>query len=385
MHQSDRSTDRSRWLALAVLSAGTLMVILDQTVITVALPSIQRELGFSPASLAWVINAYLIDFGGLLLLAGRLGDLIGRKRVFIGGLAVFTAASLLCGLATSPAMLIAARFVQGIGGATASAVILGMVVTLFPLPRERATAIGAYSAVQATGGTIGLLAGGVLTDVLSWHWIFFVNLPIGIAAVVLAARLLAAERGGGVGAGADVAGAVLVTAALMLGVYTIVKVDDYGWGAAHTLGFGTAALVLLGGFLLREGTAANPLLPLSIFRSRTVAGANLVQFLLVAGMFGFQFVSVLYLQRVLGYGAMRSGLAMAPIAAAIGAISLGVSARLNTRFGERSVLLAGLALIVAGLTLLGRAPVGGAYGVDVLPAMLLIGVGFGMAMPALMA
>jgi EmrB/QacA subfamily drug resistance transporter len=373
-----------RRLALGVLCAGMLMIILDQTIVNVALPSIQRDLGFSQSGLAWVVNAYLIAFGGLLLLAGRLGDLVGRRLVLLVGLAVFTLSSLLCGVSSSQQMLVAARFVQGVGGALASAVILGMIVTMFPEPGEQAKAIGMFSFVTAAGASIGLLAGGVLTQALSWHWIFFVNLPIGVAAVLLSVRLLAADRGIGLRAGADVAGAVLVTGALMLGVYTIVEAAGYGWGSAHTVGFGALALGLLGAFLARQATARSPLLPLRIFRSRNLSGANAVQALMVAGLLGMFFSGCLYLQRVLGYDAQQIGLAFLPVALSIGALSLGLSARLTTRFGARTVLLPGLVLIVVGLALFSRVPVHASFPVDVLPVMLLLGVGAGLGFPALM-
>src|SRR5438552_7164452 len=258
----------SRWLSLMVLCAGFLMIVVDMTIVNVALPSIRRDLCFSQAGLAWVVNCYLIAYGGLLLLGGRLGDLIGRKRIFLIGLALFTAASLLCGLSFSQPMLIAARFIQGIGGAVSSAVILGMVVTMFPEPGERARAIGVFSFVASAGGSIGLLAGGVITQAINWHWIFFVNLPIGLATALLAARLVERDTGIGFARGADVSGAALVTSALMLAVYTIVKATDYGWGSAHTLGLGGVALALLVAFVAREATAQNPLVPLRIFRSR---------------------------------------------------------------------------------------------------------------------
>jgi len=377
-------TDRSRWLALVVLCAGMLMIVLDATIVNVALPSIQRDLGFSQASLAWVVNAYLIPFGGLLLLAGRLGDLVGRKRVFIAGLAVFTVASLLCGVSGSQQALIGARLVQGVGGALTSTVILGVIVTMFPVPREQARAIGVFSFTAAAGGSIGLLAGGLLTQAVNWHWIFFVNLPIGVAAAVLAARLLDTDRGLGLRAGADVAGAVLVTSALMLGVYTIVEARDYGWGSAHTLGFGAVAVLLLAGFLVRQATHTTPLLPLRIFKSRSVSGANVVQVLMVAGMFGMFFVGALYLQRVLRYDPLQIGLAFLPVAVAIGALSFRFSAQLNTRFGARAVLLAGLGSIVAGLALFVRAPIDARYVVDVLPSMVLLGIGGGLSFPAVM-
>jgi EmrB/QacA subfamily drug resistance transporter len=376
-------TDRSRWVALVVLCAGMLMIILDQTIVNVALPTIQSDLGFSQSSLAWVINAYLIALGGLLLLAGRMGDLLGRKRVFLAGLALFTLASLLCGVSQTEGMLIGARFVQGVGAAMASAVILGMIVTMFPQPREQAMAIGIYSFVASAGASIGLLAGGLITQAISWHWIFFVNLPIGVAAAVLAVRLLEDDRGLGLGEGADVAGAALVTAALMLGVYTIVGTVDHGWGSAHTLGFGAAAVALLAGFVARQATASRPLVPLRIFGSRNVSGANVVQALMVAGMFGMFFMGTLYLQRVLGYDAVQTGAAFLPVSVGIGVLSLGFSARLITRLGARAVLLPGLVALVAGLLLLTRAPVGGDYVTDLLPALVLLGVGAGIAFPAL--
>jgi EmrB/QacA subfamily drug resistance transporter len=377
------ATDRSRWVALVVLCAGMLMIILDQTIVNVALPTIQSDLGFSQSSLAWVINAYLIALGGLLLLAGRMGDLLGRKRVFLAGLALFTLASLLCGVSQTEEMLIGARFVQGVGAAMASAVILGMIVTMFPQPREQAMAIGIYSFVASAGASIGLLAGGLITQAINWHWIFFVNLPIGVAAAVLAVRLLEDDRGLGLGEGADVAGASLVTAALMLGVYTIVGTVDHGWGSAHTLGFGAAAVALLAGFVVRQATASRPLVPLRIFRSRNVSGANVVQALMVAGMFGMFFMGTLYLQRVLGYDAVQTGAAFLPVSVGIGVLSLGFSARLITRLGARAVLLPGLVALVAGLLLLTGAPVGGDYVTDLLPALVLLGVGAGIAFPAL--
>src|SRR3954471_11850410 len=376
-------SDRSRWIALVVLCAGMLMIVLDQTIVNVALPSIKDDLGFSQSTLAWVVNAYLITFGGLLLLAGRLGDLIGRKTIFMAGLALFTAASLLCGLAQSQGVLIGARFLQGIGGATTSAVILGMIVTMFPEPREQAKAIGVYSFVASAGASIGLLMGGVLTQALSWHWIFFVNLPIGIAAALLATRYVDGHEGIGLREGADVTGAALVTGALMLGVYTILEVGSYGWGSAHTLGLGAVSLALLTSFVLRQARATTPLMPLRIFRSRNVSGANLVQMLMVAGLFGMFFLGTLFMQRVLGYSALELGAAFLPVALLIGTLSLGFSARLNTRFGARATLIPGLALILAGLLYFTRAPVGADYLTDLLPSMVLLGIGAGLSFPSL--
>jgi EmrB/QacA subfamily drug resistance transporter len=377
--------DRSRWIALYVLCVGMLMIVLDATVVNVALPSVQDDLGFSTSSLAWVVNAYLIAFGGLLLLAGRLGDLIGRRRVFLVGLGVFTTASLLCGAAQSQEMLVAARFLQGLGGALTSAVILGMIVTMFPEPREQAKAIGVFAFVASAGGAVGLLVGGVLTQSINWHWIFFVNIPIGIVTAALAMRLVDRDQGIGFGQGADVPGAILVTGALMLGVYTIVEpAADLGWGAGRTLGLGALSLVLLAAFVAREATARTPLMPLGIFRSRNVTGANLIQVLSVAGMFGMFFLGALYLQRILGYDALQTGLAFLPVTIIMGTLSVRYTDRLVMRFGARPLVLAGLVLFMAGLALFTRAPVDGDYAVHVLPVMVLLGTGAGLCFPALM-
>jgi EmrB/QacA subfamily drug resistance transporter len=352
--------------------------------VNVALPSIQRDLRFTQSNLAWVVNAYLITFGGLLLLAGRLGDLVGRRNMFLMGLAVFVAASALCGAAQSQVLLIVARFAQGVGGAMASAVILGMIVTMFPDPAEQTQAIGVFSFVASAGASIGLLAGGVITQAINWHWIFFVNLPIGFATGVLAVRLVRRDVGIGLQRGADVLGASLVTGALMLGVYTIVKTQSYGWGSARTLGLGGVALALLAGFVAWEARTKNPLMPLRILRSRNVSGANLVQMLFVAGMFGMFFLGSLYMQRVLGYSALQIGLAFLPVAVLIGGLSLGVAPRLITRFGAKATLVPGLALGAVGLALLTQAPVGAGYADDLLPSMVLVGAGAGLSFPALM-
>jgi EmrB/QacA subfamily drug resistance transporter len=377
--------DRERWLALYVLCAGVLMIVLDGTIVNVALPTIQRELGFSQSTLAWVINAYLIAFGGLLLLAGRLGDLTSRRGVFVGGLAVFTTASLACGLAQDQTMLVVARFVQGAGGAATSAVGLGMIVTMFPKPHEQAKAIGVYAFVASAGGSIGLLAGGVITQALDWHWIFFVNVPIGIATAVLARRLIAPDRGIGFREGADIPGAVLITGALMLSVYTIVKpAAEYGWGAAKTLELGAVSVALLVAFVAREATARTPLIPLRIFRSRNVSGANLIQALTVAGMFSVFFLGALYMQKVLHYDALQIGLAFLPTTLVMGTMSLKLSEPLIMRFGARRTLIPGLAVIAVGLALFTRAPVHGSYARDILPTMILLGAGIGSAFPALM-
>ena len=377
--------DRNRWMALYVLCVGVLMIVLDVTVVNVALPSIQEDLGFSQSSLAWVVNAYLIAFGGFLLLAGRLGDLIGRRSIFLIGLAIFTAASLLCGAAQSQGMLVAARFVQGFGGALTSAVVLGMIVTMFPEPREQAKAIGVYGFVASAGGSIGLLAGGVLTESINWHWIFFINIPIGIATAILALRLIDRDRGIGLSQGADIPGAALITAALMLAVYTIVKpAAEDGWGSAAALGFGAVSIALLAAFIAREATARTPLIPLRIFRSRNVSGANALQALLVAGMFGTFFLGSLYLEQVLGYDPLEIGLAFLPATIVMGVLSLRYSELLITRFGARTVLMPGMVLVAAALVLFTQAPVDGEYLPDIFPVMILLGLGIGVSFPALM-
>jgi EmrB/QacA subfamily drug resistance transporter len=395
MHAGENHTDRSlyavgtapaaisRWLSLIVLCAGFLMIVVDTTIVNVALPSIQRDLGFSQAGLAWVVNAYLVAYGGVMLLAGRLGDLIGRKRIFLLGLALFTAASLLCGLSFSQPLLIAARFIQGIGGAVSSAVILGMVFTLFPEAGERARAMGIFAFVASAGGAIGLLAGGLITQTISWHWIFFVNLPIGVVTMALGARLIASDPGIGLGEGADGLGAILVTAALMLGVYTIVGSDVYGLRSLHTLGLGALALTLLAGFVVRQRVSANPLMPLRLFRSRNLSGANLIQALMVAAFFGFFFLGSLDMQRVLHYGPLAIGLAFLPDTVAMAALSIGLSARLITRFGPRRMLLAGLGCIEVGLILFARSPAQANYVRDLLLPMALLGVGAGLAFTSL--
>jgi EmrB/QacA subfamily drug resistance transporter len=378
-------TDRNRWIALYVLCVGVLMIVLDVTVVNVALPSIKEDLGFSQSSLAWVVNAYLIAFGGLLLLAGRLGDLIGRRTIFLAGLAVFTAASLLCGAAQSQEMLVAARFVQGIGGAMTSAVVLGMIVTMFSEPRDQAKAIGVYGFVASAGGSIGLWAGGVLTDAINWHWIFFINIPIGIVTAIAARRLIENDEGIGFDKGTDVPGAVLITGALMLTVYTIVKpAAEDGWGSPGAIGLGAVSLALLAAFIAREATARTPLVPLRIFRSRNVSGANAIQALLVAGMFGTFFLGSLYMEQVLGYDPLEIGLAFLPATVIMGVLSLRYSERLIMRFGARTVLIPGMLFVAASLVLFAQAPVDGEYVPNLLPVMVVLALGIGISFPALM-
>jgi EmrB/QacA subfamily drug resistance transporter len=383
---SGRTTTGSgdpRWLALYILCTGFLMIVLDQTIVNVALPSIKNDLGFSQAGLAWVVNAYLIAFGGFLLLAGRLGDLLGRKRIFLVGLGMFTAASLICGLSISQPMLVAARFLQGIGGAVSSAVILGMVVTMFPEPSERAKAIGIFSFVASAGASIGLLAGGLITQAVSWHWIFFVNLPIGIVIAVLASRLLEPDRGIGLRSGADALGAVLITSGLMLAVYTIVESSTYGLASLRTIGLGAVAIALVVAFIVRQTKAATPLLPLRLFRGRHFSGANVIQALSAPAMFSFFFLGSLDLQRVLHYGPMAIGLAFLPVAIGMGALSIGLTARLIMRFGAYTVVLAGLATITIALGLAARGPMISNYFPDMFIPMALLGIGGGLAFPSL--
>ena len=384
-HESAATGDRRRWMALYVLCVGMLMIVLDVTVVNVALPSIQNDLGFSQSSLAWVVNAYLITFGGLLLLAGRFGDILGRKKIFMAGLILFTLASLFCGAAQSQEMLVIGRFVQGIGGAMTSAVILGMIVVMFPEPREQAKAIGVYGFVASAGGSVGLLAGGLLTQSINWHWIFFINVPIALVTGFLAMRLLERDKGIGFGGGTDVPGAVLITTSLMLGVYTIVKpAAEQGWGSTTTLLLGAGAVALLIAFVAREATCRNPLIPLRLFRSRNVSGANVIQALTVAGMFGLFFLGSLYLEKVLGYDPLEIGLAFLPTTLIMGVLSFRYTEPLITRFGARKALLTGLVLVTIGLALFTQAPVDGSYVANVLPPLVLLGIGIGVSFPSLM-
>jgi EmrB/QacA subfamily drug resistance transporter len=377
---------RTRWYALIVLCSGTLMIVLDSTIVNVALPSIRDDLGFSSTSLAWVVNAYLLTFGGFLLLGGRLGDLYGQRRLFIGGIGLFTLASLACGLSTSQETLICARAVQGLGGAVASAVSLSLTMNLFTEPGERAKAMGVFGFVASGGGSIGVLLGGVLTDVLDWHWIFLVNIPIGAAVVACSLRLLPVSRGQEAGAKLDVAGAVTVTASLMLAVYAIVNGNQQGWLSGQTLGLLAVAAGLLALFLFIESRVASPLMPLRLIRMRNVATANTVAMLWAAAMFAWFFLSALYLQLVLGYTPLQVGLSFLPANIVMGILSVSVSARLVMRYGIKPPLGVGLGAAAIGLLLFARAPVDGSFVTDVLPAMILLGFGAGIAFnPVLLA
>ena len=373
----------ARWISLYVLCIGMLMIVLDITVVNVALPSIQRDLGFAQSALAWVINAYLIAFAGLLLLSGRLGDLIGGKRIFLAGIGLFTASSFVCGIAGNRFVLVAARFVQGIGGAMASAVILAMIVTAFQDPRERARAIGVFSFTAAAGGSIGLLLGGAITQTVGWHWAFLVNVPLGIATIVVGQRVIVAPAGIGLREGADLIGALAITASLMLGVYAVVQIPQRGVSITILL-YIALALALFVAFVIRQATARKPLVPLSLFRSRNIAAGNGMQALLSAGLFGFFFLDALYLRRTLNYGALETGLAFLPITVFSGALSLGWAEQLITFFGARRVLIAGSVLSAAGLAWLSFAPPAAGYFASTFPPMLLIGVGMGAAFPPLM-
>ncbi|HYX89639.1 MAG TPA: DHA2 family efflux MFS transporter permease subunit [Gaiellaceae bacterium] len=379
---------RTRWLALYVLCLASLMIVLDVTIVNVALPSIRQDLGFSQTKLAWVVNGYLLTYGGFLLLGGRLGDLFGHRRLFLAGIALFTVASLACGLAGSQSVLIGARTVQGLGGAVASAVSLSLMMNLFTEPAERAKAMGIFGFVAAGGGSIGVLLGGVLTDLLDWHWIFLVNFPIGVLVVLLSLRLLPAAPGSAAtGRGRlDIAGAVTVTASLMLAVYAIVNGNQEGWLSAQTLGLLAGAAALLALFVAIEARVRSPLVPLGLFRLRNVATSNIVGVLWAAAMFAWFFLSALYLQLVLGYSPLEVGLAFLPANLIMGTFSIGLSAKLVMRFGIKRPLATGLLLAGAGLVLFVRAPVGGSFVVDVLPSMILLGFGAGMAFnPVLLA
>jgi EmrB/QacA subfamily drug resistance transporter len=367
-----------------VVCLGMFMNALDSSIVNVALPDIQRDLHFSQSSLIWVVDAFLITFGSFLLMAGRLGDLVGRRKVFLGGIALFTLSSALCGVATSQAELIAGRFVQGAGGALSASVIVAIIVTEFPDPTERARAMSAYIFVTVTGAALGLLVGGVLTQALSWHWIFFINVPIGVLVFFLGRRLIDENDGLGLRQGVDVAGSVLVTVALMLGIYAIIQATQYGWVSAHTLGYGGASVVLLAGFFVLESRLANPIMPLRILRTRTLLNSSVVRGFLAAGAFTTFFLGALYFENVLHYSPIRTGLAFLPISVVMGALSSGITARLVGRFGNKRVLVPGMVAACVGLLLLTHVGPDTDYFALVLPAFFLIGLGAGTAfMPLL--
>jgi EmrB/QacA subfamily drug resistance transporter len=377
--------ETQRWLALAVLCLGNLMIVLDTTIVNVALPSIRVDLGFSAAALAWVVNAYLLTFGGFLLLGGRLGDLYGQRRLFLVGLVLFTLASLACGVARTQGLLVAARAAQGIGGAVVAAVALSLIMNLFTAPADRAKAMGVIGFVSAGGGSLGVLLGGILST-LNWHWVFLVNLPIGVAVVILCLVVLPADRSVSSAPQLDIAGAVTVTASLMLAVYAIVNGNEAGWVSAQTIGLLAAAAALLAVFLVIEARVQAPLVPLRLFRLRNLSTANVMGVLWAAAMFAWFFLSALYLQLVLGLRPLQVGLVFLPANLIMAAFSLGLSARLVMRFGIKLPVTVGLLLAAAGLALLARAPVDGNVLVDVLPSMILLGFGAGIAFnPMLLA
>jgi EmrB/QacA subfamily drug resistance transporter len=376
--------DRRRWIALAVVCLAQLMTVLDTTIVNVALPAIQRDLHFTQTNLTWVVDAFLIAFGSFLLLAGRAGDLVGRRRVFLAGLAVFTAASALCGLAPDQWTLIAARFIQGFGAALATSAVLAIIVTEFPEPADRAKAMSAFVFVAVAGGSLGLLAGGILTQTLSWRWIFFVNLPIGVAAFILGRILVPADRGSGIEDGVDWLGSLLVTAAMLIGVYSIVEVTRDGWGSPQVLGGGALALALLGAFAALEARIANPIMPLQILRLRTLVASSVVRGLLVTGMYGTFFLGTLYLEHVRHYGALATGAAYLPWTLTVAALSLGVTARLVARLGALAVLLGGLATMTVGLLLLSTVGAHTSFMPTIFLAYFAIGLGTGSSfMPLL--
>ena len=383
--EETHTTERTKWVALTVLCLGTLMIVLDTTIVNVALPSIREDLGFSETSLAWVVNAYLLTFGGFLLLGGRLGDLFGHRRLFLAGIVLFTLASLGCGLAGSQGFLVAARAVQGLGGAIASAVSLSLMMNLFTTPADRAKAMGVFGFVASGGGSIGVLLGGILTGTINWHWIFLVNVPIGIAVIVMSLKLLPPAHTAGTGR-IDFAGAIAVTTALMLAVYAIVNGNQNGWASGETLGLLAGAVALLVAFLVIESRISAPLVPLRLFRLRNLATANVVGILWTAAMFAAFFLSALYLQIVLGYSPLQVGLAFLPGNLVMGVLSLGFSAKIVMRYGIKRPLAVGLLMAATGLLLFARAPVHGHFLVDILPGMLLIGLGAGIAFnPVLLA
>jgi EmrB/QacA subfamily drug resistance transporter len=378
------TNDRRRWMALMVVCLAQLMIVLDTTIVNVALPSIQRELHFTQGNLTWVVNAFLISFGSFLLLAGRLGDLLGRRQVFLAGVALFTVASALCGLAPGQGFLVAARFIQGVGGALSASVILAIVVTEFPEPAERARAMSAYVFVAVAGGSLGLLAGGVLTQALDWHWIFFVNLPIGALTLVLGRALIPHDRGLGLSNGVDWLGSILVTTSLMTAVFAIVQATNHGWASPQVLGLGALAIALMAGFLTVQHRVENPIMPLRILRLRGLIGSSVVRGFLVTAMYATFFMGTLYLEHVLHYSALQTGLAFLPWTVTVGILSLGITARLIGRFGAIRVLVPGMATVIVGLALLATAGADTSFFPRIFLAFIAIGLGIGSSfMPLL--
>jgi EmrB/QacA subfamily drug resistance transporter len=376
---SSGTIPRTRWIALIVVCLAMLMNALDSSIVNVALPSIQRSLGFSASGLTWVVDAYLIAFGSFLLLAGRLGDLIGRKKVFLAGVSIFTLSSLACALSVNQAMLIGARFLQGLGGAVSTSVIVAIIVTEFSGAAERAKAMSAYLFVAVGGGSIGLLVGGVLTQAVNWHWIFIINVPIGILTLILGSLLIEENQGLGIRHGLDITGSLLMTLSLMVGIYAVVTASTYGWVSAHTLGFGAVALVLVMSFFGVESRVASPIVPLRVLQLKSLTSSSLVRGLTFAGMFSVFFFGALYMERVLGYGPLKTGIAFLPMTLSMAAMSLGVTSRLLVRYGPMRLLVPGLSGVIAGLVILSRAGVGVDYVTGILPALLLLGIGMSVS------
>jgi EmrB/QacA subfamily drug resistance transporter len=376
---SSGTIDKRRWIALIVVCLAMLMNALDGSIVNVALPSIQHDLHFSQSNLTWVVDAYLIAFGSFLLLAGRLGDLLGRKKVFLSGVALFTASSLVCAVAQSQAMLIAARFVQGIGGAVSTSVIVAIIVTEFTGATERAKAMSAYMFVAVGGGSIGLLVGGILTQAVNWHWIFIINVPIGILTFFLGSVLVKENAGLGVRHGLDVTGSLLMTTSLVIGIYAVVKASTYGWLSGHTLGFGAVSVVLMSAFLVLESRVAKPIMPLRIMKLRSLTASSIVRGLTFAAMFAVFFFGALYLEKVLGYAPLRTGIAFLPMTLAMAVMSLGLTSRLLIRFGPMKLLIPGMSAAIVGLLLLSQTPVHANYFVSILPAFLLLGMGMSIS------
>jgi EmrB/QacA subfamily drug resistance transporter len=373
------TANRRRWIALIVVCLAMLMNALDSSIVNVALPSIQHDLHFSQANLTWVVDAYLIAFGSFLLLAGRLGDLLGRKKVFLSGVALFTASSFVCSLAINQAMLITARFFQGMGGAISTSVIVAIIVTEFSGANERAKAMSAYMFVAVGGGSIGLLVGGILTQAVNWHWIFVINVPIGIVTFILGSILIKENPGLGVREGIDLKGSLLMTVSLIIGIYAIVTASTYGWLSAHTLGFGAASVILMAAFALLESRIAKPIMPLRVVKLRSLTTSSVVRGLSFSAMFAVFFFGALYLERVLGYDPVRTGVAFLPLTLAMAIMSLGVTSRLLARFGPMKLLVPGMTAAVIGLLWLSRSGVHANYFVAILPAFLLLGVGMSVS------
>jgi len=376
---SSGTIERRRWIALIVVCLAMLMNALDSSIVNVALPSIQRSLHFSPSGLTWVVDAYLIAFGSFLLLAGRLGDLIGRKKVFLTGVTIFTLSSLVCSLATSQVMLIGARFLQGLGGAVSTSVIVAIIVTEFSGAAERAKAMSAYLFVAVGGGSIGLLVGGLLTQAVNWHWIFIINVPIGIVTLILGVALITENEGLGIRHGLDVTGSLLMTVSLMVAIYSVVTASAYGWLSAHTLGFGALALILVTAFFAIEARVSRPIVPLRILQLRSLTASSVVRGLTFSAMFSVFFFGALYMERVLGYGPLQTGVAFLPMSLSMAAMSLGVTSRLLLRYGPMKLLVPGLSAVVTGLVIFSQSGVGASYVTTMLPAFLLLGVGMSVS------